>query len=506
MNEAVEIVKARREEAISELVGSIIEVVPRYAVADAAEVRRNVEGLFDVFLEVVETKDTTRMMQILHAIADQRAQQGFSAADFQRALLLIYPVVRRIVRQAGPRNDAGLAHSFQEFEDAVFRSTAVASNVFSAALRRQTEKKLTDAEKQTEALRQKTQELEQAVVSTRLQLREVQELNERIIDSLNSAVLVLEHPTARILLASQRLNEILGLRPEEAVDRTALELAPRLKGLPIQEIVATVQTMDRLPLTKVELELASGQKKVVFLRAERLHQGSGDAIRGTVLIIDDVTERELLIDSFSRYVSRDVVQRLLSRSHRTNRLERERRFCSVLFADIRGFTGLSERIGLEALHEMLNQYFRVMVDQVSRHDGNIDKFIGDKIMAVFTGRDGDGSVSATRAALGIQQEIAALNRTRGAGQGEAIEVGIGINTGEVVMGTIGSEERMSFTVIGDAVNVADRLQSLAGAGEIYVGQRTRQLLGDRFEFDELGERPLKGRASVEHIFKVLRER
>jgi adenylate cyclase len=177
----------------------------------------------------------------------------------------------------------------------------------------------------------------------------------------------------------------------------------------------------------------------------------------------------------------------------------------VLFADIRGFTGISERLGLEALHLLINQYFRVMIDLVAAHDGNIDKFIGDKIMAVFTSRDADGAVGAARAALAIQTEIEKLNVLRKASGEEPIDVGIGINTGEVVMGTVGSEERMSFTVIGDSVNVADRLQSLAGPGEIYVGRRTHQVLGARFSHEELGERSIKGRTSTEHIYKLLKE-
>ncbi len=221
-----------------------------------------------------------------------------------------------------------------------------------------------------------------------------------------------------------------------------------------------------------------------------------------MLVLDDITERELLIDSFSRYVSKEVVQRLLSRSGKTNRLEGERRACSILFADIHGFTGLSEKIALEQLHELLNQYFRLMIDQCAAHDGVIDKFIGDKIMAVFTSGVGDGALSATRAAVAIQREIEALNKTRAATGAEPIEIGIGINTGEVVMGTVGSEERMSFTVIGDVVNVADRLQSLAGPGDIYLGEHTRDLLGTAFEIEELGQRSLRGRTHVETIFRL----
>jgi PAS domain S-box-containing protein len=503
-NEAVEILKARREETISELVSSLIEVVPQYAQTDARELRGNVEALFNLFLDVVQTKDTATITGTLDLIARRRIEQGFATADFTRALLMVYPVARRQVRAAGPRNDASMGHAFQEIEEAVFRIVAVASNLFSANVKRNVEKKLSDAEKSGERLKEKSRVLEAAVARTQRELLEVQELNERVIASLNSGVIVVTHPDARVILWSHRAAEISGIKSEEAVGRTALELAPRLKGAPIAELVATVRAMDRLPLTKVVLETPTG-KRHLYLRAERLHGGETSEVRGTVVLLDDITERELLIDSFSRYVSRDVVQRLLSRSGKSNKLEGERRNCSVLFADIRGFTGISERLGLEALHLLINQYFRVMIDLVAAHDGNIDKFIGDKIMAVFTSRDGDGAVGAARAALAIIREIDGLNAARKAQGEEAIGVGIGINTGEVVMGTVGSEERMSFTVIGDAVNVADRLQSLAGPGEIYIGSRTCEALGPGFKSEDLGERSLKGRTSTEHIFKLLKE-
>jgi adenylate cyclase len=244
----------------------------------------------------------------------------------------------------------------------------------------------------------------------------------------------------------------------------------------------------------------------VFVRGERLRQMDSSQIAGTVIVVDDITEREMLIDSFSRYVSKEVVQKLLSRGGRSTKLEGERRACTVLFADIRGFTGISERITPEALHDLLNQYFRVMIDRVTAHDGVIDKFIGDKIMAVFTGNEGDGALAAVRAAHAIQLEIDKLNTQRENQSAVPITVGIGVNTGTVVMGTVGSEQRMSFTVIGDAVNVADRLQSLASAGETYVGARTGDLVKEAFELEELGTRTLKGRSRPELMFKLLKPR
>lgn len=504
-NLAVEILRQHERDAIDDLTASVIEVVPRYALADSAEVRRNVEMLFQHFLVVVETKDTSGISAAFEALARRRTDQGFSPSDFLRALLLVYPVVRRTVRKAGPRGDAALAHSFDEVEDAVFRLAALASNVYAATQTRDAKRQVQELGVKAQAAEERSKAAEADAARSKGALREAEHFTDRVIASLSAGIVVIEHPSALVRLWSGRTAEITGIESEDAVGKPIAEVTRALKGLPTQEIISTVRSLDRLPLTKLTVTTPAGQKRVIFLRAERLAASDKD-FKGTVVVLDDITERELLIDSFSRYVSRDVVQRLLSRGNQEHKLEGERRACSVLFADIRGFTTISERVSLESLHALLNEYFRVMIDQVNAHDGLIDKFIGDKVMAVFTSRDGEGATAATRAALGIQREIRALNEARKAQGEEPIEVGIGINTGVVVMGTVGSAERMSFTVIGDVVNVADRLQGLAAAGETLVGRRTRELLAARFVVEAVGERALKGRASLEDVSRVTAER
>jgi class 3 adenylate cyclase len=197
--------------------------------------------------------------------------------------------------------------------------------------------------------------------------------------------------------------------------------------------------------------------------------------------------------------------RVLSRSEPT-RLEGERRDCSILFADLRGFTGMAEKMEPEALHEVLNQFFRLVIDLISAEGGVVDKFIGDKIMAVFAEGGPVGAAQATaRAALKMHARIDELNAERTKKGLPPLEVGIGLNSGTVVMGNVGSEERMNFTVIGDAVNVADRLQSLARGGETYMGGHTRALLGEKFASEDLGQVTLRGRERPEHVFRLVQK-
>jgi class 3 adenylate cyclase len=503
VNPVTELLKKNRSQAIDELTSSVVETVPRYSMADAADVRHSCETLFDDFLNLVETGDGTPLTQRLALIAEERLKQGFSAAEFLRALLLVYPVVRNTVRRAGQRNDPNLARMFEDVELAVFRIASIASNLFASGMTRAADERATALQRDLDKLALHEQALTETTREAQRALKSAEDFNARVISSLSTGVLVVEAPSLTVRLWSARMEQISGIAPADAVGRFGPEVVGKLKGLPTEEIISTVRATGRMPMTKVLVELPNGRKRHLFIRGERLRnaEGQGD---GVVILVDDTTERELLIDSFSRHVSKEVVQRVLSRAE-PSRLEGERKHCTVLFADVRGFTGIAERITPEALHEMLNAYFRVMIEHVAAQGGIIDKFIGDKVMAVFasSGQEGESALAASGAALAILGQVASLNTARRASGHEPLEVGIGLNTGMGMMGNIGSEERMSYTVIGDMVNVADRLQSLAGPGEVYLGARTRELIEAKFEVEEIGQRTLKGRVASEHLFKLL---
>ncbi|HVO32104.1 MAG TPA: adenylate/guanylate cyclase domain-containing protein, partial [bacterium] len=268
----------------------------------------------------------------------------------------------------------------------------------------------------------------------------------------------------------------------------------QVKGVDAEPLVVTFRSLSYLPLTKLRLELPGNRKKTVYVRARRMFDSAGEPM-GSVIIIDDVSDKELLLDSFSRYVSRDLLQRLLARNAPLG-LEGERRVATVLFADIRGFTGLAEKLAPEQLHSILNEYFHVMIEAIAGYGGFIDKFVGDMVMALFVeGSPADCAVNALKAARRIKKTMGTI--------GTRIDVGIGINTGEVLLGNIGTEERMDFTAIGDAVNVANRLEALARSGVVLVGDPTRELVGDKFDFRDRGDQDIRGRASRFHAWELV---
>ncbi|MBU0946129.1 MAG: hypothetical protein KJ804_17290 [Proteobacteria bacterium] len=174
-----------------------------------------------------------------------------------------------------------------------------------------------------------------------------------------------------------------------------------------------------------------------------------------------------------RYVGKDLVEKLMV-SNDSNLLKNERRIVTVMFADIRSFTAIAEQIEPEEVLAMLNEYFTIMVDIVFKYEGMLDKLVGDQIMAVFghLSSERKGARAAVRAAFEMQNAAVALMEKRARDGLPVFEIGIGINTGSAILGSVGSENRKDYTVIGDTVNAAARLEKHAGEREVVIGERT----------------------------------
>jgi adenylate cyclase len=208
---------------------------------------------------------------------------------------------------------------------------------------------------------------------------------------------------------------------------------------------------------------------------------------------------------FSRYVSKDVFDQLMADPTKA-RLGGARRTMTVLFSDIRGFTTFSEKGEPEAIVQQLNEYFSRMVHVVFEHRGTLDKFVGDAVMALFGAPldDPEHAEHAVQAALAMLKELEELNRRWAAEGRPTLAIGVGVNTGDMVAGNIGSETVMSYTVIGDAVNLGSRLESLNKqyGTSVIVSDSTRERLKGRYDIRALGDVVVKGKSQPVAIFEV----
>lgn len=245
---------------------------------------------------------------------------------------------------------------------------------------------------------------------------------------------------------------------------------------------------------------------LVMLLAAPLWTVAGGGVAGIAAqLVAEQLEKLRVRRTLDRYVSRQVADEILKDTKGYEQsLGGERRAVTILFSDIRGFTTISEQSSAVELVQQLNQYLTAMVDVVMKHDGTLDKFIGDAIMAVYGAPTSGGAAEDAWRAV----QTAAEMRTRLAALGVAWRIGIGINTGEVVVGNIGSPHRMEYTVIGDPVNVASRVEGLNKqfGTDILLTETVYELVKDRVEVKRVGEVPVKGRAEPVSIYALVQLR
>ena len=212
-------------------------------------------------------------------------------------------------------------------------------------------------------------------------------------------------------------------------------------------------------------------------------------------------EKEVLRATFERYVAPEVVQELVDRDEGPI-LSGEKKHIVALFCDIRGFTSIAQDMDPREVVTILNSVFTIVSEVVLEHRGMVDKFIGDGAMAVFGApiAYGNEAERAVRAALDLQTRMAEYNRRP---QHTAIALGIGIHSGEAIVGSVGSVSRLSYTAIGNCVNIAARLQGIARPGQTIVSRAViDEITPGRIQFVELEPVPLKGLREKFPIFGV----
>lgn len=221
-------------------------------------------------------------------------------------------------------------------------------------------------------------------------------------------------------------------------------------------------------------------------------------------MLEGLRERDKVKNLFNKFHGSSVTENLLQSGE--VQLGGMRKQVVVFFSDIRGFTQFSETRTPEDVVSMLNEYFSVMVRIIEQNGGIVDKFIGDAIMAVWgtPSSTGDDAYMATKACLEMRKGLLELNQRRLARGEEPIKIGMGLHCGETISGTVGSDNRMEFTVIGDTVNNASRIEAATKAfgTDLLVSQDMARLLQGRIMLSEAGEVEVKGKATAQRLYKV----
>jgi len=230
----------------------------------------------------------------------------------------------------------------------------------------------------------------------------------------------------------------------------------------------------------------------------------GDLVRSFNAMASELKKKEVLTGVFNRYVSPAVADEILKEPERIV-LGGERRDVTVFFVDIRDFTALSRRMPPERIVDILNRHFTLVTGIVFHFEGTIDKFIGDAVMSVFGApiRTGRHLEQGIKAALAIKYAYERLRTESGSDGAASLEMGIGLDTGEVIVGNIGTHSRMEYTAMGDAVNLASRLAGVAKAGEILITGAAYRSVSEHVVAEKMRTAEIKGIKGPFEMYNVV---
>ncbi len=326
----------------------------------------------------------------------------------------------------------------------------------------------------------------------------MKQLMDNVFASIASGVITIDD-AGRIALYNRAAERILGAPATSILGRVYRGVLGLL-GLPIESLVESVQHSGATQTT--ELDVAGGRSgaTAVHVTISPLRSLANEELGGVALLLDDVSEKKR-VESLRRYLPPALVDQVrdLDAAQRP-----QRRVLTILFADIRDFSRYGEYLDPEELIHLANGFFAEAVAAIAEHSGLIDKFTGDAVMALFNtplNPQSDHVTQAVRAALRIQARLAIYQRSLPAGK--VFRAGIGIHTGETVVGNVGSETRKDYSAVGDVVNLCKRLQEMAGPDETLISRDVYEQVRGWAEAMPLPPMQVKGRQTLEEVYRLV---
>jgi len=326
--------------------------------------------------------------------------------------------------------------------------------------------------------------------------------NESMLNSMSNGVITVDGDGI-VEKCNPAGMKILKIESEENILKKEFKTIFKGKNKWIVEKVSKVEDIDFLPDAELEF---GGEKISCNLTIMPLTGGENESL-GMLLMIEDISSEKRMKSTMSRYMDADLADQLLEAGDGDDMMGGKESIGTVLFSDIRSFTTLTESLGAQGTVGFLNDYFTIMVDCIQDEGGMLDKFIGDAIMAIFgtpVAHDDDPD-RGLRAAIQMMHGLNEFNEIRKSQGLPPVDHGMGLNTDEIVSGNIGSPKRMDYTVIGDGVNLAARIESSCKkyGAKILMSEYTFKALKATYRTRQVDCVIVKGKTEPVHVFEVL---
>ena len=326
--------------------------------------------------------------------------------------------------------------------------------------------------------------------------------NEAMLESMSNGVITLDE-TGKIATCNAACARILRIVAKDILHRPAAEFFTGDNAWVMDKLQQVTDSDEQQAM--MDAPLRAGEEKLsVNFTAQPLLNIDQKRI-GSMIVIEDISSEKRLKSTMSRYMDPGIADRLVASG--AELLGGQNVEATVLFSDIRGFTTLTEQLGAQGTVALLNEYFTLMVDCIQQEEGMLDKFIGDAIMAAFgiPVSHEDDADRAVRASIAMINTLNEWNHQRVSDGKLPVNIGIGLNTDSVVSGNIGSNKRMDFTIIGDGVNLASRLESACKqyGARILVSEFTLNKLKGTYRQREIDLVVVKGKTEPVSVHEIL---
>jgi adenylate cyclase len=353
-----------------------------------------------------------------------------------------------------------------------------------------------------------TAQLAISLESARLfdQVQQVKNYNESMLQSMTNGVITLSDIGAVVTCNAASLR-ILKTTPAQILNKKSEDYFAGPNAWVMERVRVVEESLQNDIVMDAEY-VAGGETMSVNLTTQPLMSTDEKGLArriGTLLMFEDLSSEKRMKSTMSRYMDPRLADQLMAGGE--DALGGKSATVTVLFSDVRNFTGITEELGAHGTVRLLNEYFTIMVECIQKRGGMLDKFIGDAIMAAFglPLPHEDDEDRAVRSAISMIEELRAWNADRVANGKKPVDIGIGLNTDNVVSGNIGSPRRMDYTIIGDGVNLASRLESACKqyGARILISELTYKRLKGTYRVREADKVVVKGKTEAVTIYEVL---
>ena len=322
-------------------------------------------------------------------------------------------------------------------------------------------------------------------------LKKSNKLNENVMSSITTGIIGI-NLFGEIEFVNKEALRLLKKDNLEVVGNHYLIIFEKDKHL--QELIQKVE-VDQERLFETEFTIKPNRKKIIVNLSCSPVFDEQKAFSGIVIAIDDLSKINKVKSTFKKYVSKNIVDKLLENEDSLN-LGGTESDITILFSDIRGFTSMSEKLNPSEIVRLLNKYFQSMIDVVFKYNGTLDKIVGDELMVLYGVplKNEKDTENAVNTAIEMFKKLDQFNKEITKNGFEPFQIGIGINKGKAVSGNIGSEQQMNYTVIGDTINLGARLCSHAKSGQILISNSVKDHISKIHDFKKIPSIAVKGKS------------